>query len=271
MSGKLVLTACSNARKETDEAEIEKLKSLLEGYGLEVIKSRYLYEDRATGKEKADELSAFFSDEDITAIFDVSGGNVANELLPYLDYEVIAKSQAIFWGYSDLTTIINAIYAKTGKASMLYQVRHLLENEDRQLTKINYHFLQGEEMSGVLVGGNLRCFLKLAGTEYMPELTGKVFLMEALGGDIYSVRTMLASLEQIGVFRKIKGIVVGTFTSLMREGQYEDFLDLLRKYVPKDMPIAVTGDIGHGKDAKGILIGREIRLLDRKEDENGII
>lgn len=299
MAGKIVLTACSDARKETDRDEIEKLKALLTGYGLKVYQSRYLYDDKAAGKEKASELSAFFSDKDITSVFDVSGGNVANELLPYLDYEAIADSPAVFWGYSDLTTIINAIYAKTGKASMLYQVRHLIENEDRQrefvsymglsqesqdschgksegcheksedivissrekqFTNSGYHFLQGGEMSGVLVGGNLRCFLKLAGTDYMPDLTGKVFLMEALGGDIYSARTMLACMEQLGVFRKINGIVVGTFTSLMRDGQYDEFLSLIKKCVTQDLPVAVTGDIGHGRDAKGILVGKEIRL-----------
>lgn len=332
MAGKIVLTACSDARKGTDRDEIEKLKALLTGYGLKVYQSRYLYDDKAAGKEKASELSAFFSDKDITSVFDVSGGNVANELLPYLDYEAIADSPAVFWGYSDLTTIINAIYAKTGKASMLYQVRHLIENEDRQrefaaymglseefmedccvnsvdthgdccekhngvldgckgeqedfgekhgkimdgcqeksedivissrekqFTNSGFHFLQGKEMSGILVGGNLRCFLKLAGTDYMPDLTGKVFLMEALGGDIYSARTMLACMEQLGVFRRINGLVVGTFTSLMRDGQYDEFLSLIKKCVPQDLPVVVTGDIGHGRDAKGILIGKEIRL-----------
>lgn len=59
---------------------------------------------------------SFYRVQEIQAILDLSGGDLANELLPYLDYEVIGKSQAEFWGYSDLTTILNAIYAKTGRS-----------------------------------------------------------------------------------------------------------------------------------------------------------
>ena len=70
----------------------------------------------------------------IKAIYDISGGDVANSILPYLDFEVIKKSDKEFWGYSDLTTVINAIYKKTGKASVLYQVRHLIyEYKEQQI------------------------------------------------------------------------------------------------------------------------------------------
>ena len=62
-------------------------------------------------------------------IFDVSGGDVANGILPYLDFSVIEKSRAVFWGYSDLTTIINGIYRKTGRSSVLYLVRNLLAED----------------------------------------------------------------------------------------------------------------------------------------------
>ena len=51
---------------------------------------------------------------------------MSNELLPYLDFEVIRNSEKSFYGYSDLTTILNAIYAKTGKEAVLYQIRNLL-------------------------------------------------------------------------------------------------------------------------------------------------
>jgi ABC-type antimicrobial peptide transport system permease subunit len=62
-----------------------------------------------TAAERAEALMNFYKDEEIRAIFDISGGDIANEILPYLDFEVIGKMQKQFWGYSDLTTIINAI------------------------------------------------------------------------------------------------------------------------------------------------------------------
>lgn len=278
--GSLVLTSCSDARKEDDRPEIDQLSNVLKNQGWKVIESRYLYDDDAHGREKAEELSSFFNDGNVKGILDVSGGNVANELLGYLDYDAIGKSDALFVGYSDLTTIINAIYAKTGKASLLYQARHLVGNEVRQreffdflkkvsecenneasgsaVDSIEYRFIQGNELCGTLIGGNLRCFLKLAGTEYMPDVKDKILLMEALGGDIYSVRTMLVQLSQLGIFDNVRGIVVGTFTALIREGLYDSFLKLLLSYVPEDIPVAVTGDIGHDRNAKGIVVGGEI-------------
>ena len=37
----------------------------------------------------------------------------------------IAATDKTFWEYSDLTTIINAIFTKTGKSSVLYQIKNL--------------------------------------------------------------------------------------------------------------------------------------------------
>ena len=290
MKRRVVLVACSDARTQDDREEIEELKLLLNGYGLVVEESRYLYDSDARGREKAKELSDYFGDSEIAAIFDVSGGNVANELLPYLDYTVIEKSSAVFFGYSDLTTIINGIYTRTGKSSVLYQVRHLVGNEVRQrefeellgcieelrnrsgngletisetssmLTKPDYYYIQGDGLKGTVVGGNLRCFLKLAGTGYMPDVKDKILLMEALGGDIYSIRSMMSQLQQLGVFGKVKGILVGTFTAIMKQGEYDRMIGILLTYIPDDIPVVVTKDIGHGYDAKGIWIGEEIML-----------
>ena len=79
---------------------------------------------------------SFYKDAEIKGIFDISGGDVANGILPYLDYDVIANSPKIFLGYSDLTTVLNAIYQKTGRASVLYQIRKLIyEHKEEQISE----------------------------------------------------------------------------------------------------------------------------------------
>ena len=45
----------------------------------------------------------FYKNDEIKAIFDISGGDIANGILPYIDYDVIASSSKLFWG----TNIIN--------------------------------------------------------------------------------------------------------------------------------------------------------------------
>ncbi len=75
-------------------------------------------------------------------------------------------------------------------------------------------FVQGEKMEGVVVGGNIRCFLKLAGTRYFPDLWDKILLLEAYGGEVPQMATYLAQLKQLGAFEKVGGILLGTFTAM---------------------------------------------------------
>lgn len=241
--------------------------------------SDYIYEKEnifsGTAKERANALMNFYKDNEIKGIFDISGGDVANGILSYLDYEIIANSSKMFWGYSDLTTVINAIYKKTGKASVLYQIRNLIYDYKEQqiadfynttmqngtdLFHLNCKFIQQSKMHGIVVGGNIRCFLKLAGTEYMPELTDKILLLESFGGTVAKMETYLCQLKQIGAFDKVAGIILGTFTEMENEKCIPTVETLVKRIAGKDLPIAVTRDIGHGADSKGIIIGKEIYL-----------
>ena len=110
---KVAIVCCSNGQSLSKKKEIENLKG---------------FPESGSPLEKARELMEFYEDASIKAIFDISGGDLANTILPYLDYERIASVKKQFCGYSDLTTIINAIYAKTQKVSVLYQIRNLYKN-----------------------------------------------------------------------------------------------------------------------------------------------
>ena len=277
---KVAIVGCSNAQLKTARPKIDKLVEVLESIGLQPICSEYIYEKYSvfsgSGKERADALMKFYLDDSIKAIFDISGGNVANEVLEYLDFEIIKKNPKPFFGYSDLTTIINAIYSKTEIPSFLYQIRNLIydhgeeqiENfrktilEDKNdLLNINYRFLQGNSISGTVVGGNIRCFLKLAGTPYMPSFKDKVLFLESLGGEVPLMTTYLNQLKQMGAFNEVKGIILGTFTE-MEEKQAKPTIEQLVLDIVnnKEIPIAKTEEIGHGSNSKAIVIGGEIKL-----------
>ena len=79
---------------------------------------------------KGKEVSAAFASEDIKGIFDISGGNCANTVLPHLDIRKLTQTDSMIWGYSDLTTVLNAIYQKTARPSVLYQTRHLAGDDE---------------------------------------------------------------------------------------------------------------------------------------------
>ena len=74
------------------------------------------------------------------------------------------------------------------------------------------------------------------------------------------METYLCQLQQLGAFDKIAGILLGTFSEMQEKG-YEPMIEaLVQRIVGKDLPIAVTKDIGHGTDAKAIVIGESMRL-----------
>ena len=123
---KVGIVACSDAQKEEYRGRNEELVRFLESIDYEPILSSCIYAAEGvfsgTPKARAEQLMSMFADPDVEEIYDISGGDVANQILDDLDYELISKSRAVFWGYSDLTTVINAIYTMTGKASVLYQI-----------------------------------------------------------------------------------------------------------------------------------------------------
>lgn len=276
---KAAIVCCSNGQAAAQQEKLQKLHQTLLDIGLQPVWSDCIYEKESifsgTAQERAENLMRFYRDEEIKVIFDISGGDIANEILPYLDFEVIAESGKSFWGYSDLTTILNAVYAKTGKESVLYQIRNLIykdaQNQIRNFSRTvlnnqpdlfdwQYSFVQKSEMAGVVVGGNIRCLLKLAGTEYWPNMEGKILLLEALGGGVPQMTAYLNQLKQMGVFQKIAGILLGTFTNMEKEGCVPTITELVKRYAGEEIPIAYTPEIGHGMNAKGIVIGRELRL-----------
>lgn len=286
-NSKVGIVCCSNGQLPSYKEDIESLEKALLDMGLIPVFSEFIYATDSvfsgTARERAKALMDFYIDGEIEAIFDISGGDIANEILPYLDFEIIGKSGKQFWGYSDLTTILNAFYAKTGCSSVLYQVKNLVWDEskrqigdfesivvekedekqsvkDKEIQKSSllspeYKFVQKESMEGIVVGGNIRCLLKLAGTPYWPDMNQKILLLESLGGEVPQMVTYLNQLQQMGVFEKINGILLGTFTTMEKNQCKPDIVTLVKEYAGAEVPIAVTKEIGHGKDSKAMIIG----------------
>lgn len=273
------IVCCSDGLAKNQQEQVHNLRDALRQMNILVIMSPYLYQGIGTAKQKAQALMALYGNDDIHDVFDISGGDLANELLPYLDYKRIADSGKTFWGYSDLTSILNGIYSKTGNPGVLYQIRNLigvcgqeqqekfyqmLQRKGDDLFRFDYHFIQGTEMEGIVIGGNIRCLLKLAGTEYFPDCHDRILLLESLSGDMSRITAYFSQLQQMGVFDRCVGILLGTFTQLEQENGIDAAPILLQRFVRRDLPIAKTKQIGHGADSKAIMIGRSMCLSVQK-------
>ena len=274
---KIALVVCSNGKNIEDKDRIEKLEDILVEMGLVPIFTKYIYRDKigraAKAQVRAEELMSFYKNKEIKAIFDISGGDIANEVLDYLDYDVIKRNYKPFFGYSDLTTVLNALGSQMNEVNYLYQILNIIESKkirtsfentfmknEQTLLDIKWKFLQGSSVEGEVIGGNIRCFLKLSGTRYFPEVENKVLFIEGLGTSIEGLATHLAQLKQIGVFDKISGLLIGTFTKIEKEISVEELFELVQEYIPSSLAVAKTQEVGHAKNSKALKIGEKIYI-----------
>lgn len=168
-------------------------------------------------ESRVEDLREAFADKSVKAIITVIGGFNSNQLLKYIDWEIIKNNPKIFCGYSDITILNNAILRKTGLVSYygphyssfgqkLYfdytfdyfkkclmseepfeikpsdnwsDDKWFMDQENRGLIKNDGWIVINEgSAEGAIVGGNLCTFNLLQGTEYLPDLDNSILFLE---------------------------------------------------------------------------------------------
>lgn len=276
---KIGIVACSNSKTEKDRRKLEALTTFLRAsYQIEVVLAPTIFgkSENVPAIERAQALMTFYEDLEIKAIFDISGGDLANQILPLLNYEKIAQRAIPFIGYSDLTVILNAIMQKAHVSGVLFQLLQIMEDPtkaashsfetlffDQESILLHGYWRSRERLKGkaTLVGGNIRCFLKLAGTPFFPEVEGKVLLLEAASGGIERVSAYFSQLEQMQVFDQIVGLIVGNFSELRERNETGKLVELLEEIASTyQLPIFHTPDIGHQPTSTAVPLGKKIKL-----------
>ncbi|MGL5415271.1 MAG: LD-carboxypeptidase [Clostridium sp.] len=273
---KIALIGLSNP---INKQNLNKLLKVLSTLNIQVIQSKFLNnEDILARDNKAlgEELLSFFMDSSIDAIFDISGGDLCNLVLPYIDYEKIKNNTTAFFGYSDLTVILNALYEKSNIQTYNYQILNIVKDKSKlslslfkdtfidgnhSLFNLDITPLSNSNASGIVIGGNIRCFLKLSGTPYIPNLKDKILILESYSGDSFKILTFLNQYMQLDNFKYLKGIILGNFTEMFEQNYAPSIFDIFSKYLKNyDIPLFKTPDIGHHSTAKAIQIGEFINL-----------
>ena len=186
-------------------------------FGKNVMKYKDEYFKCATIEERIEDLHEAFKDKNVKAIMTVIGGYNVNQILDYIDYKLIQENPKIICGFSDITALVNAIYAKTKVItylgvqffsfgmkygfdySMEYFKKMFFENKkievltskqwsnDKWLkNQEDRNFINNEgmkiinegEAEGKIIGGNLCTLNLLQGTEYMPDLDNSILFIE---------------------------------------------------------------------------------------------
>ena len=255
--------------------------------------------DSSSITSRLEDLHAAFADPTVDGIMSVIGGFNANELLPYLDWDLIAANPKVFCGYSDFTVLANAIHARTGMITYvgphwsMFGMRDHFEptgqwftaatsgqawsiepataytddlwfmNQDgRQTLPTEGPWVLREGAgTGRVIGGNLCTLNLLQGTGLMPRLEGAMlFLEDDAAGDIHEFARNLAALLQRPDAAGITGLGIGRFQQDSGVTR-----SMLRQVVDKhplldSVPVVANLDFGHTSPMFTLPIGGQARL-----------
>jgi muramoyltetrapeptide carboxypeptidase len=235
----------------------------------------------ATPQEKADDLNQMFADHEVKAIICAQGGDTANAPLNLINWEAIRRNPKIFLGLSDITVLLNAIYHRTNLVTfhgndILWGFGNNLDEYERSeiiRTLINAEIgpipphgeratIRGGQAHGRLLGGNLRCLLKLAGTPYWPDFSGAILFLEAFEISASACHTAFLQMQHMGVFDKIHGAVVGYIYGMQHNNNSRPHMEdvLLEVTHGHHFPILKMNDFGHVCPNTVLPVGCEAEL-----------
>ncbi|WP_457566491.1 S66 peptidase family protein [Caldithrix abyssi] len=270
----------------------EKLKNL--GYNVKLARNI----DKKWGylagsiQERVDDLHQMFDDDEVKAIMAIRGGYGSAQLLPYLDYELIARNPKILIGYSDITALLLGIHAATGLVTFHgpvavstftdYTTRHMkrvftttappIQIEDAPYeanlqTSNRIWTYRGGVTEGRLIGGNLTLFQSLLGTPFAATTQDAILFFEEIGEEPYDLDRMLTHLKMAGIFDQCKGVIFDRMPSV-KPADYkpgfnsslsvEEVIDMIFKDF--DFPVCVGFSLGHIKDKPTMPLGIKAQL-----------
>ena len=194
-----------------------------------------------TDARRADDLNRLFADPDIDLVLCARGGYGAARLLDRLDFEAIRRDPKPLVGYSDITALNLALWARAGVISysgiMATAGDGFGEETLDPFSEAGFFDAvssgQGAELgsppesrprvvrppasgvatlSGRLMPVCLTLLESLASTPYVPPPDGALLLIEDVHEPPYAVDRALTQLRLSGFLDRLSGVLVGTFT-----------------------------------------------------------
>jgi len=271
---------------------IKKAIQNLEEKGFNVLISDHMTKTDKYGvsggsaKERADELNSMFKDNSVQAIWCAHGGDTVIELLEYIDFDNIKNNPKVFMGMSDIDVLHLAINKKVGlttfnscdpkigrgfdfdrEYSQKWFTERMINGSKQIESNSEWKTVREGVAEGKVLGCNLTSLVKIAGTEYFPDFADSILFLEGYSTDIKKAIYKLTQIKLLGVFDKIKGIVVGHVLGFEVNPQhdkdgnrvnFEDIvLDITKDY---DFPILKINEFGHRCDNFFVPIGAKMKM-----------
>ena len=269
---------------EQVDATIEGLKS----WGYVPVEGKHVRQKGRTLQDCIDDLTWALEDPSTKAIFCVRGGYGSSEVLDEMPLDLIASSNKLVIGYSDIT-VLHSAWTSAGLSSIHASMSAAFDDFPQECADAEQGILQGKiptytckgsdydkegHAEGILIGGNLSTFTSVLGTAYDCTKTDKPYILflEDIGEDVQHVHRYLAILKHLGVLDHASGVVFGEWVDVptdmddydgsSRGGMFTSMADMIaRQYLDDlDVPVAFGFPAGHGDNNYPLLMGVTARL-----------
>ncbi|GAB4290594.1 MAG: LD-carboxypeptidase [Oscillatoriaceae cyanobacterium] len=232
-------------------------------------------------ENRAADVNNMFRDATVKAIITMRGGWGCNRILPLLDYNLIRQNPKIIIGFSDITSLLLAIYAQTGMVtfhgpvgisswnsfSVNYFQRLLFAGESvtlRNPPTLRVQTITSGKSRGRLLGGNLSVIASMLGSNYLPDWGKTILFIEEIEENIYSVDRLLTQLKIAGILDKLAGLIFAECTDCTAGEGDEPSLTLnqvLQDIIkPLGIPAWYGSAIGHIRDKFTVPLGVEAEI-----------
>lgn len=219
-----------------------------------------------------------FQDKDVKMVWCAKGGNNSNSVFEYLDYNVIKNNPKIVCGYSDITSLTNMIFSKTGLVTFSgtnfktiatdetdYSYKEIIKrfvegSLEIGKEKSGYKTIKDGSSEGELIGGNLSLTKGLVDGKYKIDFTDKILFLEDLGyeSEPAFISNYLYYMRQNKVFDKIKGIWLGNYEHESGITLEKILLDVIEN--DYTFPIIKSNNFGHIETKTVIPIGTKAKI-----------
>ena len=244
----------------------------LEQLGFKVVNRRWVTQIPSTNR-KVKQIHAAFLNRRVEIILAQRGGYSSMKLLPYLDFDLIKKNPKIFAGFSDLSTMLNAIYERTGLVTLhspmvlnfsnptRFTIRSFLNAihdfpEKNLLAGAPVKVYKPGTARGTLKGGNLITLTALIGTAWEIDTEGIILFFEDIDEKKHEVDRSLMQWILAGKLNQIKGLILGNFRGIPNK----DIFKILREQLKMTFPVVYCPYIGHGKNKLTLPVGARVEL-----------
>jgi muramoyltetrapeptide carboxypeptidase len=285
-----VIGIISPASSPDDFSKINSGVEYLEkiGYRVEIGKNVGTSEGYLAGSDsqRLSDLHDMFKNKNVNAIFSIRGGYGSGRLLDKIDYNLIRNNPKIFVGYSDITALQMAFFAKTGLVTFggpmvavdfhdeispfTEEVFWHTITSNKKIGRIQnprkekFYLLNKGRGQGRLLGGNLSILTSLLGTEYLPKLKDSILILEDVNEAPYRIDRMLNQLRLAKILKNVKGIILGHFVDCFETDPAKQTFSLneviIEYFQNSKLPVLYNVKHGHIKENITIPYGLKCSL-----------